>query len=832
MGSTPRRPIARRRARSRSRASRSRHDDPFVGIDLDGCRDPDSGAVESWAQAVVERFPTYCEVSPSGTGVHLILEGTLPPGGRKRGPVECYESGRYFTVTAQALNGAAIGAVEAIGDELATWHAEVFAVRAARKVKPPPSPPKRKSADDDEALITRARGAKNGAKFRALFDDGDTGAYGSHSEADLALCMLLAFWTNRDAARIDRLFRRSKLFRPKWDQSAGQGETYGQRTVRTAVDRSAETVYARGDVLSRVIQTAEPGEDGIRRSTAPRIVRLPDSILRERLDEAACWIKEKKNRRGDVVRLEEWCPRPVVEAVRDRATWPGVRPLLGVVTAPTLRQDGSVLDRRGYDAKTGLIYEPACGYPAVPERPSEDQVAEAYRALLEPFREFPLATPADEAAVAALMLQIACRFAIAGPVPMTAAIAPEFGSGKTLLAQAATRAMTGHGPDEMSPVGGRRSDGEAEMRKRLTTVVMEAPRVALLDNVPDGSTLESPSLAALLTCSEWTDRVLGVNRKVTLPHRVVWIATGNNIRLAGDLGRRALSVQIEPGVERPSLRTFEREIDLGDHIRAEHPRLLVAALTVVRGFHVAGRPAHGRPALGMFTAWDALVRGAVIWAHRLAGGEADPLDTQGRLVGEAPDREVLVFLLAAWHATFGGEGTTASDAVKRAATDTELHGAMVAVGAHHSEKPDARRLGYYLRKVAGRVVQGLSFERAGSTGGAVRWIVRGTPSSHAERASESGDRAIGVIGRSPPQFVYARGGPAGARAKTDPQHPTHPLDSPLDPAEAEEREARRAEGCGEFTWPTCPTCDRGDRKAGVAAGCRVCREYLEATGGL
>jgi len=152
---------------------------------------------------------------------------------------------------------------------------------------------------------------------------------------------------------MDRLFRRSALFRPKWDASAGQGETYGQRTVRIAIERSAsdrpsivftglggdvplhqilapavgalatrcaDSVYARGEVLSRVIQAQEPGEDGIHRGTAPRIVKLPDSILRERLDEAAQWIREKKNKNGDVIRREEWCPRPVVEAVRDRAT--------------------------------------------------------------------------------------------------------------------------------------------------------------------------------------------------------------------------------------------------------------------------------------------------------------------------------------------------------------------------------------------------------------------------------------------------------------------------------------------------------------------------------
>jgi hypothetical protein len=662
---------------------------------------------------------------------------------------------------------------------------------------------------------------------------------------------------------MDRLFPRSRLFRPKWDQSAGQGETYGQRTVRTAIERAAsgrpsivftglggdvplhqilppavdalasrcaDSVYARGEVLSRVIQAQEPGEDGIQRGTAPRIVKLPDSILRERLDEAVQWIREKKNKNGDVIRREEWCPRPVVEAVRDRAIWPGIRPLLGVVTAPTLRQDGSVLDRPGYDESTGLIYQPACAYPAVPERPAEAAVAEAYRTLLAPFREFPLSTPADEAAIAALMLQIACRFAIPGPVPLTAVIAPEFGSGKTLLAHAATRAVTGHGPDEMPPVGGRRSDGEAEMRKRITTLVMEAPRVALLDNVPDGSTLESPSLAALLTCLEWTDRVLGVNRKVTLPHRVVWVATGNNIRLAGDLGRRALSIQIEPGVERPSLRTFEVG-DLLEHVRSEHPRLLVAALTVVRGFHVAGRPGHGRPALGMFAGWDELIRGAVVWSHRLAGGEADPLDSQGRLVGEAPDREVLASLLTAWHAAFGGGTTTAADAVKRAASDTELHEAIVAVGADHGGKPDARRLGVYLRKVAGRVVRGHSFERRGAPGGTARWAVRVTEGARARGDDEGVVGVVGVV-RSHSQFVYARGGPAGVRARDDLHRSNNSHDSHEAEVEADELDAIHAEARGEFTWPTCPICDRGDRKAGVAAGCRVCREYLEATGGL
>jgi len=336
-----------------------------------------------------------------------------------------------------------------------------------------------------------------------------------------------------------------------------------------------------------------------------------------------------------------------------------------------------------------------------------------------------------------------------------------------------------------------------------------------------------PSFAALLTTDQWSDRVLGLNRQVTLPHRVVWVVTGNNIRLAGDLGRRSLSIQIDPGVERPSLRTFDVG-DLLEHVREEHPRLLVAALTVARGFYVAGCPGHGKPALGMFTAWDARIRAAVIWAHRLAGGEADPLDTQGRLVGEAPDREVLSALLTAWQAELTDATTTAGEAVKRASGSLALLDAIVGVGAEHGGKPDAKRLGYYLRKVAGRVVHGLVIEKHGLTGGSARWAVRqiGDPGPETAR----GDGGIGGIGRSASSYVYARGGRAAARANTDPTHATYHTYPTSDPAEVVEREAIREEAGSGLRGPTCPICAETDRFAGSAAGCRVCREFVAATG--
>lgn len=216
-------------------------EDPFVGIDLDCCRDAATGELAPWAKAIVDRFGTYTEVSPSGTGVHLILEGALPPGGRKRGAIECYDHGRYFTVSGWRLNGVPPAPVEKRQDVLVAWHAETFPPQAQRARSAASSAASQQAQPDDERILARARKAKNRKKFCALFDEGDTSGYASPSEADLALCTMLAYWTDRDAERIDRLFRRSRLFRPKWDQSAGRGQTYGERTLRKATQKTATT---------------------------------------------------------------------------------------------------------------------------------------------------------------------------------------------------------------------------------------------------------------------------------------------------------------------------------------------------------------------------------------------------------------------------------------------------------------------------------------------------------------------------------------------------------------------------------------------------------------
>lgn len=211
-------------------------DDGLCGIDLDNCIGQ-SGELEPWARGIVDRVATYTEVSPSGRGVKLFAVAKLPPGRRRRDKVELYDTGRFFTVTGQHLPGTPT-TVENRQAEIDALHAEIFG-----EGSPPPRPrpvavPPPVAGDDE--LLAKARAARNGAKFSALFDHGDTSDHnGDHSAADLALCSHLAFWTGGDPAAIDRLFRRSALMRPKWDERRGES-TYGERTIRAALRRATE----------------------------------------------------------------------------------------------------------------------------------------------------------------------------------------------------------------------------------------------------------------------------------------------------------------------------------------------------------------------------------------------------------------------------------------------------------------------------------------------------------------------------------------------------------------------------------------------------------------
>jgi hypothetical protein len=228
------------------------------GVDLDACRDAATGEVRPWAVEIVAALDSYAEVSPSATGAKAFLVGRKPDGPcRKKfesGEIEIYGKGRFFAVTGHHLD-AAPATVNERGEQLTALCEKVFGDKTERS-KGGASPRQGDGHPEDDEVLRRAAGAKNGAKFLALWG-GSTAEYGGDdSRADAALCSMLAFWCRRDAAQVDRLFRRSGLMRGKWDERHGE-KTYGQLTVAYAVEHCHEVYEPRAKGRRRAEQAHE-----------------------------------------------------------------------------------------------------------------------------------------------------------------------------------------------------------------------------------------------------------------------------------------------------------------------------------------------------------------------------------------------------------------------------------------------------------------------------------------------------------------------------------------------------------------------------------------------
>jgi putative DNA primase/helicase len=190
--------------------------DGLVGVDLDHAVE-DDGMATPEAKRIVNTLGSYTEISPSGKGLRIFCKGTLPKVGRKKGPFEFYEIGRYLTVTGNYF-GSPLPVMDCT-KSLVEIHTEIF------------------GDPSDKVILDKAFAAKNGAKVRSLYNGGWEGAYPSQSEADSAFCHHLAFYT-KDSVQIDRIFRSSRLMRPKWGEvHYSGGSTYGEEVIRLALSR-------------------------------------------------------------------------------------------------------------------------------------------------------------------------------------------------------------------------------------------------------------------------------------------------------------------------------------------------------------------------------------------------------------------------------------------------------------------------------------------------------------------------------------------------------------------------------------------------------------------
>lgn len=490
-------------------------------------------------------------------------------------------------------------------------------------------------------------------------------------------------------------------------------------------------IYQRGGLLMHVVR-GRRREPGIRRPYAPRISRLQLPLLRELLSDATTFLHLSKN-------TGQWehahVPMFVVKAIDAREQWANVPILDVLVEHPVLLPNGTILDAPGYS--DGILYAPNADYPRIPPSPTLEDARAAALELKSIVSDFPFEAAEHVSVWLAAVLTAFVMFAIDDCVPLFVIDASVRGAGKTLLADLVALIATGCLVARMT-----HTRNEEEERKRITSLAMSGDNIVLIDNVL--GELGGQSLDAALTGKEWRDRALGGNRMVNLPLDIMWMATGNNIVLAGDTPRRALYLRLVPQTDRPEERADFRHQNLRSYVKKHRARLVVAALTILRGYVVAGMPDQHLPAWGSFEEWSRWVRGALVWA-----GEPDPYaNRDGLQIMADRDAELLAQLIAGFEGAVGRGKATAAELLELLQRN-DRHARLRAVvremtGTPPNLLPDARTLGNVLRRYRGRYIDGRAIERAPgrASDGAVWTIVRAAPPpsgvSAAPSASGSG----------------------------------------------------------------------------------------------
>lgn len=481
-------------------------------------------------------------------------------------------------------------------------------------------------------------------------------------------------------------------------------------------------LYTRANALVTVLPVPprRPGQQPgpvDRVAGTPRIYAVQTPNLRERLTRVATWwhpVETRGQRSLERAHPPAWCPA----AVAARGTWPDLRPLVAVVETPVLRPDGTLLDRTGYDASSGLVYAPSAAYGPVAQHPSRDAAKHTAAALLELVADFPFVGPAHAAAWLAALLTPLARFAFDGAAPLFLIEASTAGSGKSLLCDVIAVVVSGRPMARTSY-----PDDPAELRKAITAIALAGDRLVLLDNI--AGDFRSPALEAALTGTTWKERILGRSEmSAELPLLCVWYATSNNCELKGDLVRRVVPVRLEPRTESPEARSGWKIPNLLAHCEAARGRLVPQALTVLRAYAAAGRPDQQLPPLGSYEEWSQVVRSAVHWAT----GQ-DPCATRAALGQFDQVRHHLGLLLDGWaelpQATT--VGVTARECIRYLDGEPCEYQALrdaLAEWSRDGKLPTARVVGNRLRALRGRVVGGRRLE--GSLDGhseVMRWRV-------------------------------------------------------------------------------------------------------------
>ena len=449
--------------------------------------------------------------------------------------------------------------------------------------------------------------------------------------------------------------------------------------------RDKPFMFQKGGALVRI---AGAGAEG-------RIEALGDTAMYGMLARSANWLR--------VTEEAVVAAPPSRDTARDMLVNPdpALPPLESVVRTPTFGKDATLITGAGYHRSDAvwMFSDDSLDVSEVPAQPSREQIAHARGLLVDELLvDFPFVRDSDRAhAVAAILLPFLQRI-IGDLAPIHLIEAPTQGSGKGLLATLISIVSTGSASE-----GRTVPESEDEVRKMITAELITGRPIILLDNLSEKRKLDSAALASVVTLPWWTDRLLGESTMLHLRNNALWLMTGNNPRLSGEMSRRCIRLRIDSRIDMPWLRAGFKHPLIAEWAQENRSALVHAALTVIQAWIAAGKPLHATR-LGSFERWSGIM-GGVLEVAGIPGflGNLNELyeaaDTDGQMWRE---------FTSAWWEAYHEEPKKVGE-LNQFCEERDL---MLSVRGDGSARSQQTRLGKALGAKRDRVFNGLTVKQS------------------------------------------------------------------------------------------------------------------------
>lgn len=708
--------------------------DGIMGFDLDNHRDRKTGKLTSFAELVIKKCRSYCEVSPTGTGVKIYMLGEIPEKKYRKKcdtvRLEAYNT-QFFVTTSRILpeykfpmSRLSDGGIWVLDEFLLDnplkydndTNVDVDEVRRAIAFIPT------KFCDDRSSWIKVAMCAKAVSNTPEMRDAWVEWSKNSKKYKDTDDGLWEGFNPSRAGAH--GIFKMAKEggFEPKGRPEISVNDV---KNIPKTVEKICTNLSLLGtpdsptwveDEDDQRYQIFRRGREVVQ-TLGTEILRVDRGRMLVRIPIVVDIIKPLKNDQKAYMTPPPW----LVETVLSNCVLcPTIRPLNGVITAPTIRPDGGIVQTPGYDLETGLYYTPDRNYEPIPEEISERMLKADLSLLLDTLHDFPFAARHDKAGALAMILSFAARPCISGCVPLFAISGNSAGCGKGRLTDLAYAITHGTPAPKMS------KSRDSELQKEIPSLARTGTPIVCLDNIL--YSLGGEVLEAALTSTTVNSRVLGqTDMTGELPMTMIWVATGNNITYANDFARRVIQIKLETPLDRPAERSDFKHRDLMGYVIENRPRLLTACLTILRAFMIAGKPAPDDKLMGSFEDWTRVIRNCVVWT-----GVGDPLESR-EAVDQLVNDDELVYeqlLLGIQKLDPESKGVTSRDIwhyFKSGFNADQENPELVAAVEGLVERfpsPDAHKLGIAIQRHVGRNFKGMTLRRYLGHGKVIRWVVK------------------------------------------------------------------------------------------------------------